>query len=73
MQSNYHFMKTLTNERINARLAEAEVYRLGRTERESRSWRFSFSPLRDLLATAITFIRKSPTPAIQWELGQPHR
>jgi len=69
MHGNYHFMKTLTNERINERLVEAEAHRLGRTGMESKLWQFSFSPLRDLLAVAIAFIRKHPTPVIHWEFG----
>ena len=73
MHSNYHFMKTLTNERINARLAEAEVYRLARSETKSKSRRFAFNQIRGLLTAIITLVRHHPTPVVHWEFGRLHR
>ncbi|HEX6387258.1 MAG TPA: hypothetical protein VF177_21540 [Anaerolineae bacterium] len=36
MNSHYHFMKTLTNERIQARFKEAEMQRLAQAATESK-------------------------------------
>lgn len=73
MHGNYHFMKTLTNERINERLVEAEVYRSGKTVTGGKSRRFTFGPLRNLFTAAATFVRRHPIPVLKWEFGRVRR